>query len=141
MNSVYNCYSKSQITKGILDQIQIGDLIKINDWKQPLRVKGVSENFFVMAQDLHDIEKPLEYSVFSKIPFKGFQCNGKYRGDYFCGPDFWLFGDIDFDYKFDNPESLQKYFNKFETGESEISMRNSVAVYSIQIKKENNNEN
>lgn len=140
MNSVYKRYSKSQITKEILDQIQIGDLIKINDWGNPLRVKGVSENYFVMAQDLHDIEKPLEYSVFSKIPFQGigYGRDGKIQGDYFCGPDFWLFGDIDFDYRFDNPESIQKYLNKFETGEAEISMRNSVAVYSIQIKKEKN---
>lgn len=140
MNSVYNRYSKSQITKEILDQIQIGDLIKINNWKQPLRVKGISENYFVMAQDFHDIKKPLEYSVFSKIPFQGigYGRDGKIQGDYFCGPDFWLFGDIDFNYKFDNPESIQKYLNKFETGEAEISMRNSVAVYSIQIKKEKN---
>lgn len=135
MNSVYKRYSKSQITKEILDQIQIRDLVKINDWGEPLRVKGVSDNYFVMAQDLHDIEKPLEYSVFSKIPFKGLCYNGITEGDYFCGPDFWLFGDIDFDYKFDNQESIQKYLNKFETGETEISMRNSVAVYSIQIKK------
>lgn len=137
MELVYKRYSKSQITKEILDQIQIGDLVKINDWGTPLRVKGVSENYFVMAQDLHDIEKPLEYSVFSKIPFQGigYGRDGKIQGDYFCGPDFWLFGDIDFDYKFDNPESIQKYLNKFETGEAEISMRNSVAVYSIQIKK------
>lgn len=135
MESAYKYYSKSQITKEILDQIQIGDLIKINDWDQPLRVKGISENYFVMAQDLHDIEKPLEYSVFSKIPFKGLSWNGIVERDYFCGPDFWIFGDIDFDYKFDNLESIKKYLNKFETGESEISLRNSVAVYSIQIKK------
>lgn len=135
MELVYKRYSKSQITKEILDQIQVGDFIKVNSWKQPLRVKGVSDNYFVMAQNLHDIEKPLEYSVFSKIPFKGLSSNGKTEGDYFCGPDFWLFGDIDFDYKFDNPEFIQKYLNKFETGEAEISMRNSVTVYSIQIKK------
>lgn len=135
MKSTYKLYKKSEITKEILDQIQIGDLVKINDWGNPLRVKGVSENYFVMAQDLHDIEKPLEYSVFSKIPFKGLSSNGKTEGDYFCGPDFWLFGDIDFDYKFNNQESIQKYLNKFETGEAEISMRNSVVVYSIQIKK------
>lgn len=136
MKSTYKSYTKSEITKEILDQIQIGDFIKINNWRQPLRVKGVSKNYFVMVQDLHDIEKPLEYSVFSKIPFQGvdYGCNGKIQGDYFCGPDFWLFGDIDFDYKFNNPESIQKYLNKFETGESEISLRNSVAVYSIQIK-------
>lgn len=136
MKSTYKSYTKSEITKEILDQIQIGDFVKINNWRQPLRVKGVSENYFVMAQDLHDIEKPLEYSVFSKIPFRGvgYGYDGKIQGDYFCGPDFWLFGDIDFDYKFNNPESIQKYLNKFETRESEISLRNSAAVYSIQVK-------
>lgn len=132
MKSTYKLYEKSEITKEILDQIQVGDLVKINDWGKPLRVKGVSDNYFVMTQNIFGRHL---YSVFSKIPFKGFQCNEKYRGDYFCGPDSWLFGDIDFDYKFNNQESIQKYLNKFETGESGISMRNSVAVYSIQIKK------
>lgn len=131
MKSTYKLYKKSEITKEILDQIQVGDLVKINDWGKPLRVKGVSDNYFVMTQNIFG---RYLYSVFSKIPFKGFQCNGKYRGDYFCGPDSWLFGDIDFDYKFDNQESIQKYLNKFENGESGISMRKSVAVESIQIK-------
>lgn len=131
MKSTYKIYKKSEITKEILGQIQIGDLIKINDWVKPLRVKGVSENYFVMAQNIFGRHL---YSVFSKIPFKGANHNGKSEGDYFCGPDFWLFGDIDFNYKFDNQESIQKYLNKFETGEAEISLRNSVAVYSIQIK-------
>lgn len=132
MKPTYKIYSKSEITKEVLDQIQVGDLIKINDWGKPLRVKGVSENYFVMAQNIfgHHL-----YSVFSKIPFEGTR-NGKSKGDYFCGPDFWLFGDTDFDYKFGNQESIQKYLNKFETGEAEISMRKSVAVESIQIKKE-----
>lgn len=132
MKSTYKLYNKSEITKEILDQIQIGDLIKINDWGKPLRVKGISDNYFVMTQNI--FERHL-YSVFSKIPFKGLCYNGITEGDYFCGPDSWVFGDIDFDYKFDNQESIQKYLNKFETGEAEISMRNSVAVYSIQIKK------
>ena len=37
------------ITKELLDGIKVGDLIKVNDWKKPLRVKGVSDNYFVMA--------------------------------------------------------------------------------------------
>lgn len=38
-----------EITKELLDSIKVGDLIKINDWKKPLRVMGVSKNYFVMA--------------------------------------------------------------------------------------------
>lgn len=132
MKSTYKLYEKSEITKEILDQIQVGDLVKINDWGKPLRVKGVSENYFVMAQNIFGRHL---YSVFSKIPFKGLCYNGITKGNYFCCSDSWVFGDIDFDYKFDNQESIQKYLNKFETGEAEISMRNSVVVYSIQIKK------
>lgn len=36
-------------TREILDTVCVGDLIKINEWKVPLRVKAVSENYFVMT--------------------------------------------------------------------------------------------
>ena len=38
-----------ELTKDVLDSIKVGDLIKINDWKRPMRVKAVTENYFVMA--------------------------------------------------------------------------------------------
>lgn len=38
----------SNVTREILDTVCVGDLIKINEWKVPLRVKAVSENYFVL---------------------------------------------------------------------------------------------
>ena len=48
MSKQYSHYSN--ITKEILDTVKVGDLIKINDWKKPMRVKAVSENYFVMTK-------------------------------------------------------------------------------------------
>lgn len=42
----------TDITREILDTIKVGDLVKINDWTKPLRVKAVSENYFVMVSNL-----------------------------------------------------------------------------------------
>ena len=41
MNKEYTHYRN--ITREILDTIKVGDLVKINDWTKPLRVKAVSE--------------------------------------------------------------------------------------------------
>ena len=38
------------VTREILDTIKVGDLIRVNDWKKPMRVKAVSENYFVMTK-------------------------------------------------------------------------------------------
>lgn len=47
MNKQYKHYT--DVTREILDTIKIGDLIKINNWKKPMRVMAVSKNYFVMA--------------------------------------------------------------------------------------------
>lgn len=47
----------TDITREILDTIKVGDLVKINDWTKPLRVKAVSENYFVMVSNL--VGKPM----------------------------------------------------------------------------------
>ena len=33
----------TEITKEVLDNIKVGMLVKINDWKRPMKVVGVSE--------------------------------------------------------------------------------------------------
>ena len=38
------------ITKEVLDSVKPGDLVKVNDWKKPLKVIAVSDNYFVMAR-------------------------------------------------------------------------------------------
>lgn len=42
----------TEITKALLDSVKPGDLVMFNDWKNPYRVKGVSENFFVAARKM-----------------------------------------------------------------------------------------
>lgn len=79
----------TDITREILDTIKVGDLVKINDWTKPLRVKAVSENYFVMVSNLFG--KPM-YSVCSKLPWKGVRHNAMTGGMFHCGADNWIFG-------------------------------------------------
>ena len=46
MKTEYKHYT--DITKEILDNIKVGMLVKINDWKRPMKVVGISENYFCM---------------------------------------------------------------------------------------------
>lgn len=130
----YKTYSN--ITKGLLDSIKVGDLIKINDWKKPLRVKGVSKDYFVMAGEG-------EYSVCEKKPWNKGPHNRMTPGMFHCGPDAWLFGaPFLFGnklYNFKNSEVTQVYLESFELPESSenhssISERNSIPITKIQIK-------
>lgn len=49
MKKTYAHYNN--ITREILDTIKINDLVKINDWVKPMRVKAVSDNYFVMIRN------------------------------------------------------------------------------------------
>ena len=49
MGKQYEHYMGEQVTKKLLDSIKFGDLVKVNDWKKPLRVKGVTNNYFAMT--------------------------------------------------------------------------------------------
>lgn len=124
------------VTREILDTIKVGDLIKVNDWKKPMRVKAVSENYFVMTQKQFG---NTYYSVCSKLPWEGVRHNYMIGGMFHCGPDNWVFGSptsIDYDdlYEFENEEGNQKYLQEFESGESEISERRGIAIYDLYVK-------
>ena len=124
------------VTREILDTIKVGDLIKVNDWKKPMRVKAVSENYFVMTQKQFG---NTYYSVCSKLPWEGVRHNYMIGGMFHCGPDNWVFGSptsIDYDdlYEFENEEGNQKYLQEFESGESEISERRGLAIYDLYVK-------
>lgn len=121
-----------EITKELLDGIEVGDLIKVNDWKKPLRVKAVSENYFVMATKAFG---KAEYSVCEKKPWDGIRYNSMIGGMFHVGDDSWVFGWSE-GYDFDNPEIATRYLQSFEDGESEISPRRAVPIFTIQIKKE-----
>lgn len=132
----------TNITKEVLDSVKPGDLIKVNDWKKPLKVIAVSENYFVMARKLFD---KWEYSVCEKKPWNGIRHNAMIGGKFHVGTDSWVFGSptwLDFDcegYDFDNLEASQAYIKSFELpegdiGHSCISPRNAVPIASIYIK-------
>ena len=123
----YKTYT--EITKELLDQIEVGDLIKVNDWDNPLQVKAVSENYFVMATKLFG---DTEYSVCEKKQWGGIRYNKMIGGMFHVGTDSWVFG-WPGDYNFDNPEIAAKYLKSFEDGESELSPRNTVPIFTIQI--------
>jgi hypothetical protein len=126
------------ITKEILDSIKVGDLIKVNDWKMPLRVKGVSENYFVMSRKAFG--ENCIYSVCEKKPWGGIRHNDMTGGMFHVGRDSWLFGaPVDFGdsdyYDFDNTEATAAYLATFETEESEISCRNAIPICTLYIKR------
>lgn len=126
----------SDVTREALDTVKIGDLIKVNDWTKPMRVKAVSENYFVMTQKQFG---DTYYSVCSKLPWEGIRHNAMRGGMFHCGPDSWIFGapvSVDYEnlYEFDNEEANQAYLKSFEDGESEISERRGIAIYDLYVK-------
>ena len=120
------------ITKEILDSVQVGDLVKINDWKMPYRVKGVSENYFVMTRKQFGDNW---YSVCEKKPWEGLRYNAMIGGMFHIGTDNLVFGMPDGDYSFNDAAKTKDYLQSFENGESELSMRTSVPITRIAIKR------
>ena len=107
-----------------------------NDWTKPLRVKAVSENYFVMVSNLFG--KPM-YSVCSKLPWKGVRHNAMTGCMFHCGADNWIFGSplsLQYEnlYRFENEEANQAYLQEFENGEAKISERNGVPIYDLYVK-------
>lgn len=134
MNKEYTHYT--DITREILDTIKVGDLIKVNDWTKPMKVKAVSNNYFVMTKNQFG---NTYYSVCSKIPWNGVRHNSMIGGMFHCSTDDWVFGSpLCFDYedlyKFENEEANQKYLQEFENGEYELSERRGIAIYDLYVK-------
>lgn len=126
----------SDVTREALDTIQVGDLVRVNDWKRPMRVKAVSENYFVMTQKQFG---NTYYSVCSKLPWNGLRYNAMRGGMFHCGPDAWIFGapasfDYENVYQFENEDANQAYLKSFEDGESRISERRGIAIYDLYVK-------
>lgn len=126
----------SDINKEILDTVKIGDSIKINNWDEPMIVKAVSENYFVMIGDNG------EYSVCEKkIRDKG-NHNKMVKGKFHCGGDDWIFNSplcISYNnvYKFENAEVNDHYLKDFEDGKAHLSERNGIAINDLYIAKGN----
>lgn len=127
----YQEYYADKITKELLDTIKFGDTIRCNDWKRGMKVVGVSENYFLMAS--YPFGKTL-YSICEKIPFKGIKYNSLIGGYFSVGTDNMCFG-YDLGYDFKNQDIVKHYLMDLENKEIELSLRNSVALTKILIKK------
>lgn len=122
----------TELTKEVLDSLQVGDLVRVNDWKKPMKIKGVSENYAVM------IEKQFGntyYSVIEKKPRTDGQHNAMRQGYFHCGKDDWIFGDPEFNYKFDDVQAISRYLQTFEVGESHLSERNAIPIMQLYVKR------
>jgi hypothetical protein len=121
-----------EVTKEILDSLAVGDLVKINDWARPMTVRGVSENYAVMTQNVFG---QLNNSIIEKKPWGGKKHFDMVGGRFHYGPDTQFFCSPVFEYEFDNDESIKKYLNSYETGESKLLHRYAKPIHEIQYKK------
>jgi len=120
-----------EVTKEILDTIKIGDLVKVNDWEAPMRIKGVSKNYAVMTRKMFG---KIHYSVIEKKPWDGIRHNAMIGGHFHCSTDSWIFGDPHFNYEFDDLNAINEYLQKFEDNVVQLSERNGIPIHKIQIK-------
>ena len=119
------------ITKELLDTIRVGDLIITNYTKVPLRVYGVSPNYFVMARRAFG---QWLYSVCEKKPWGGICYNSMRGGMFHIGTDNYVFGNPE-GYDFTNPTMVKNYLDSFENGEIKLSMRCSVPLARMAVKR------
>lgn len=113
-------------SKADLDKIQVGDKVKCNAWRQPLTVKAVSDNYFIMVRNC---KGDAEYSICEKTPCRA-TYNGMLEGYPTIGMDFWIFGKFDY-FKQDDREQCLK---ELESGETQLS-RTAMALKKIQYKR------
>lgn len=124
MNNKYNSYDI--VTKEILDTVKIGDLIKCNDWKKPLKVIGVSENFFIMARKAF---KSYIYSICEKNKID-YSRNNFHEGNFRIGTDNYIFGN----FNYLNIKDVNEALIELENSKMELSIRTSIDLYYISIK-------
>lgn len=134
MKNSYMQYADKEITREILDSVNIGDYVRCNDWKRSMRVVGVSDNYFIMATKAFG---RWIYSVCDKIPFNGIRYNSLIGGYFSIGTDNYIFGvPMKNAYEFDNEEFVSEYLQAFEKKDCELSMRRSCALTSIAIRSD-----
>lgn len=115
----YKIVTQENITKELLNKIKVGDLIKINNWKRPLRVIAVSENFFIMAMKAFG---SCVYSICEKR---------KWKYGYYCAPD-----NCYCKYDYANKTECEEALKELEAGELELSRRRCLQIKTISIKEE-----
>lgn len=118
------------VTKELLNSVEVGNLVKCNDWKKPMKVIGVSDNYFMM---IRKTPKGIVYSICEKK-----RCNHT-RNDYTkgcfrIGTDN-IIGGIDFYGDWANKDDINQYLNRLENGEIELSARTTVNLSRLKIEK------
>ena len=124
----------TEITKELLESIRPDDIVRVNGWRNPLRVRAVSENYFVMARKL---EKGYDYSVCEKKRRTAGRHNEMTQGMFHVSTDHWIFGWNGFlgGYNFEDPVATAAYLKSFEDGESQLSERRGIPIRAIHISR------
>ena len=124
MKKEYKTYQ--DITKEILDTIKVDNLVKCNDWKSPIRVVGVSDNYFIMATN--KFGKCL-YSICEK-KLSQYGRNSFTKGNFRIGTDYYVFGK----FNYLDTEDVKEALEELENGTMELSVRKAVDLKKICIK-------
>lgn len=79
----YIYYDIDELTKDVLDSIEVGNFVKCNSWKKPMMVVAVSKNYFIMIGRHFGT---YIYSICEKLPSK-WTHNMYDEGCFRIGPD------------------------------------------------------
>lgn len=130
----YETYQKENITKELLNSLKVGDLVKVNAWKKPMRIVATSENFFIMLRKHFDTYM---YSICEKNK-RGTAYNLLYKpnrgydeDEFVCGKDNYVFGKFDYE----NEEDCKKALKELESGEMEVSTRSGLGISLLSVKR------
>ena len=110
-----------EVTKDILDSIEVGNFVKCNGWRKPMMVVAVSKNYFIMIARHF---KTFTYSICEKLPSK-FTHNMYDEGCFRIGPD--------------NYYCYYDYFNLEECKEALIRLEDGYSYTPIAEKNEHPN--
>lgn len=134
----YEVYEKENITKELLNTIKVGDFIKVNTWKRPLKVIAVSDNFFIMWKPHFN---SWMYSICEKNK-RGYAHNMIYRphcgfddDEFVCGHD-----DHYCKYDYSDPEECKKALDDLENGEIEVTTRHGLGIWHLEIRRLKENQ-
>lgn len=129
----YEIYDKTDITKELLNTIKVGDFIKVNTWKRPLKVIAVSENFFIMWKPHF---KTYVYSICEKNK-RGYEHNLFYRPhNGFMADEFVCGSDNYFDkYNYSDERECRKALKELESGKLEVTTRYGWGIWHLEIKR------
>jgi hypothetical protein len=129
----YEIYEHPDITKELLNTIKVGDFIKVNTWKRPLKVIAVSENFFIMWRPHF---KTWMYSICEKNK-RGYAHNMIYRPECGFDDDEFVCGADDHFTKYDysNEKECKKALKELEKGTLEVTTRHGWGIWHLEIKR------